>query len=156
LPKGHGSDAGHANGKDVALGAFSASRKRWSPPKQVLEPEKSVALRGQLVQELAELPSAQDATAWAQRALGAKNILRSADAAVVEAAFTLRLAELASSGPVEVSLPLSSAGSPGDAIPAKTGETLGRTALLAALHRPVLNSALQQERVSERNSQCGA
>ena len=58
LPKGNGSAVGHANGKDVALGAFSATRKRWSPPKQVLEPGESAALRDQLVQELAGLRSA--------------------------------------------------------------------------------------------------
>src|ERR1700704_5565875 len=56
LPKGNGSDIGRANGKDVALGTFSANRKRWSPPKQALEPEKSAALRDQLVQELVGLP----------------------------------------------------------------------------------------------------
>src|SRR6266853_5822849 len=31
-PKGNGSDARNANGKDVALGTFSATRKKWSPP----------------------------------------------------------------------------------------------------------------------------
>jgi hypothetical protein len=67
-------------------------RKRWSPPKQVLEPEKSAALRGQIVQKLVGLPSAEDATDWAQRALGAKNPL-SSDAAV-EAAFASRPTEL--------------------------------------------------------------
>ena len=40
---------GKANGKDVALGTFAANRKPWSPPKQVLEPEKSAALRDRLV-----------------------------------------------------------------------------------------------------------
>jgi ERF superfamily len=84
-PKGNGSAVGHANAKDVALGTFSTTRKRWSPPKQVLEPEKSAALRDQLVQELVGLRSQQEATDWAQRALGAKNTLRGADAAVVEA-----------------------------------------------------------------------
>ena len=38
LRQGNGSAVGHANGKGVALGTFSATRKRWSPPKQVLEP----------------------------------------------------------------------------------------------------------------------
>jgi hypothetical protein len=137
LPKQNGSDAGHANGKDVALGTFSATRKRWSPPKQVLEPGASAAVRDQLVQELAGLPSAREATAWAQRALGAKNTLRSADAAVVEAAFTSRLAELASSGPADVSLPSPPAGGAGDAITGETGETPSRAALLAALQASV-------------------
>src|SRR5450755_3888293 len=86
-PKGNGSSMGHFNGKDVALGAFSANRKRWSPPKQSLEPEKSTALRDQLVQELVGLSSAEEATDWAQRAHGAKNTLLGADAGIVEAAF---------------------------------------------------------------------
>jgi ERF superfamily len=108
-PKGNGSAMGHANGKDVALGTFSASRKRWSPPKQVLEPGESATLRDQLVQELAGLRSQQEATDWAQRALAAKNTLRGADAAVVEAAFASRLAELASNDSAEAPLPSSSA-----------------------------------------------
>jgi hypothetical protein len=54
-PKGNGSAVGHTNGKDVALGTFSATRKRWSPPKQVLDPRESAVLRDQLVQELAGL-----------------------------------------------------------------------------------------------------
>jgi hypothetical protein len=132
-PKGNGSDIGHVTGKDVALGAFSATRKRWSPPKPVLEPAKSAALRDQLVQELAGLRSEDEATEWAQRALGAKNTLRSADAAVVEAAFASRLAELTSSGTAEVPLPSSPAVGPGSATPAETAQTPGRVALLAAL-----------------------
>jgi hypothetical protein len=137
LPKGSGSDVGHANGKDVALGAFSASRKRWSPPKQLLEPAKSAALRDQLVRELVELASTAEATAWAQRALGDKNTLRTADAAVVEAAFASRLAELASGGSPEVPLPSSPAASPADAVPTETADTPGRVALLAALRASV-------------------
>ena len=78
----------------LALGAFSKNRKPWSPPKQVLAPEKSAALRDRLVGELSGLASAEEATAWAQRALGAKNTLRDVDAAIVEAAFASRMAEL--------------------------------------------------------------
>jgi ERF superfamily len=120
LSKGTGSEVGDSKGKDVALGAFSANRRRWSPPKQLLEPDKSAVLRDQLVRELVALASTAEATAWAQRALGDKNTLRTADAAVVEAAFTSRLAELASNGSPEVSLPLSPAASPADAIPTET------------------------------------
>jgi ERF superfamily len=135
--KGNGSDVGHLNGKDVALGAFSATRNRWSPPKQVLEPEKSAALRDQLVQELVGLRSSEEVTEWAQRALGAKNTLRSGDATVVEAAFSSRMAELASGGSAEVPLPSSPAPSPRDATLAETAETPGRVALLAALRASV-------------------
>jgi ERF superfamily len=137
VPKGNGSDAGHPNGKDVALGAFSAARKRWSPPKQVLEPEKSADLRDQLVQELAGLRSQPDATDWAQRALSAKNTLQSADATVVEAAFASRLAELTSSSSADDLIPSSPPASPGDAGRTDTSETPGRVALLAALQASV-------------------
>jgi hypothetical protein len=123
-------------GRDVALGTSSATRKRWSPPKQALEPGASAALRDQLVQELAGLRSQQEATAWAQRALGAKNTLRGGDAAVVEAAFASRLAELAINDSAEAPLPSSSAAGPGDAKLAEPAEAPG-VALLAALRASV-------------------
>jgi ERF superfamily len=145
LPKGNGSAVGHANGKDVALGTFSATRKRWSPPKQVLEPGESAALRDQLVQELVGLRSQQETTDWAQRALGAKNTLRGADAAVVEAAFASRLAELASNNSAEAPLASFSAAGPGDAKLAEPAETPGRVALLAALRASVEEAARPSE-----------
>ena len=147
---------GHANGKDVALGTFSATRKRWSPPKQVLEPGASATLRNQLVQELAGLRSQQEATDWAQRALGAKNTLRGADAAVVGAAFASRLAELASNDSAEAPLPSSSAAGPGDANLAEPAETPGRVALLAALRASVeLSTAKETARPSETPAAVG-
>jgi hypothetical protein len=90
------------------LSAFAKSRKPWAPPKQALAPEASAALRDRLLGELCGLASADEATAWAQRALGAKNTLRDVDAAVVEAAFASRMAELGQRG--ESALP-----SPGEA-----------------------------------------
>ena len=137
LPKGNGSDIGRAKGKDVVLGAFSATRKRWSPPKQVLEPEESAALRDRLRAAVTSLASLEEATAWAQRFLGAKNTLTGADAAVVEAAFASRLAELESSGSAEVPLPSSPTPSPGDTKLAETEDPPGRVALLAALRASV-------------------
>jgi ERF superfamily len=136
-PEGNGSYVGHAKGKDLALGAFSATRKRWSPPKQVLEPEESAALRDRLRAAVMSLASLEEATTWAQRALSAKNTLTSADAAVVESAFALRVAELESSGSAEVPLASSPAPSPGDTKLAETEETPGRVALLAALRASV-------------------
>jgi hypothetical protein len=93
---GNGFDQGKVNGSGAAgtLGAFAKNRKPWTPPKQTLAPEASAALRDRLVGELSGLASAEDATMWAQRALGAKNTLRDVDAAVVEVAFASRLAEL--------------------------------------------------------------
>jgi ERF superfamily protein len=131
------SDVGKPNGKDVALGTFSANRKRWSPPKQVLEPEKSAALRDQLMAELVGLQSSQEATEWAQRALGAKNTLRGADATVVEAAFASRMTELTSGTSAEGPLPSSPAPIQGDAILEETAEMPRRVALLAALKASV-------------------
>src|SRR5271168_5316497 len=73
---GNGRNEGKANGTGTAaLGSFSANRKPWSPPKPALDHEKSAALRDQLLGELGSLASQEDATAWAQRALGAKNTL---------------------------------------------------------------------------------
>src|SRR5262249_31637629 len=95
-------DRGKLNGGGAAdrpaaagtLGVFGKNRKPWTPPKQALAPEASAALRDRLLGELGSLASADRATGWAQRALGAKNTLRDVDAAVVEAAFASRVAEL--------------------------------------------------------------
>jgi ERF superfamily len=102
---GNGPDRGNLNGGGAArtLGAFAKNRKPWTPPKQALAPEPSAALRDQLVGELSGLSSAEEATVWAQRALGAKNTLRDVDAAVVEVAFASRMAELGEGG--QASLP---------------------------------------------------
>src|SRR5271169_4945929 len=82
---GNGFDRGKVNGSGAArtlgaagtLGAFAKNRKPWTPPKQALAPEASATLRDRLIGELSGLATADEATAWAQRALGAKNTLRS-------------------------------------------------------------------------------
>jgi ERF superfamily len=93
---GNGLDTKHrnGNGSDQPLGRFAASRKPWSPPKQALDPERSAALRDRLQGELGALATEEQATAWAQKAMAAKNTLATADCEVVEAAFAARLAEL--------------------------------------------------------------
>jgi hypothetical protein len=92
----NGQDAKRQNASDAdrPLGAFAASRKPWSPPKQALEPEKSAALRDRLLAGISALASEEQATAWAQKAMGAKNTLNTGDSGVVEAAFASRLTEL--------------------------------------------------------------
>src|SRR5271157_2077660 len=97
---GNGFDQGKVNGSGAAgaLGAFAKNRKPWTPPKQALAPEASATLRDRLVGELSGLASADETTTWALRALGAKNTLRDVDAAVVEAAFASRMAELGEGG----------------------------------------------------------
>jgi hypothetical protein len=103
---GNGLDAKRQNGKggDQPLGHFAASRNAWSPPKQALDSEKSAALRDRLVGEIGALASEEQATAWAQKAMGAKNTLTTADCGAVEAAFAARLAELVEEG-AEIQLP---------------------------------------------------
>jgi ERF superfamily protein len=97
---GYGSDTKprKGNGAEQPLGRFAANRKPWSPPTQPLEPEKSAALRDRLVGEARALATQEQATAWAQKAMGAKNTLTTTDCGLVEAAFTARLAELVEEG----------------------------------------------------------
>jgi hypothetical protein len=145
---GNGFDPRDANGGAAAgmLGAFVRSRKPWTPPNQALAPEPSAALRDRLVGELSGLASTDEATAWAQRAIGAKNTLRDVDAAVVEAAFVSRMAELGEA--VEASLPSTLEAGEG---PAESTEPPGRTELMAALRAsvdsgPAKEAALPAER----------
>jgi ERF superfamily len=131
---GNGFDRGKVNGSGAAgtLGAFAKNRKPWTPPKQALAPEASATLRDRLVGELSGLASADAATTWAQRALGAKNTLRDVDAAVVEVAFASRMAELGEGG--EASLPSLPEAGEG---PAESTEPPGRAGLMAALRASV-------------------
>jgi ERF superfamily len=62
------------------------------PKTPTLDPAASGALREQLVGEVADLASADQAAEWAHRVMGAKNSLTSADAALVETAFRLKMA----------------------------------------------------------------
>jgi hypothetical protein len=103
----NGSGSGKANGTGAShtFRSFSANRKPWSPPTPALDPEKSAALRDQLLSELAGLASQEEATAWAQGALGAKNTLTTADSGLVEAEFAARLAGFGDGGSAEVALP---------------------------------------------------
>jgi hypothetical protein len=112
------------------LGAFAKSRKPWTPPKQPLAPDPSAILRDRLLGELCSLASAEEATVWARRALGAKNTLRDVDAAVIEAAFASRMAELGEDD--EAPLPSPEAGQPKEA-----AEPRGRAELMAALRASV-------------------
>jgi hypothetical protein len=126
-----GGAAGTAVGTGVGnLSAFAKNRKPWTPPKQALAPEASAALRDRLLGELCGLGSADEVTAWAQHALGAKSTLRDVDAAVIEAAFASRMAELGDEGP------LPSPAETGQA-PEETAALRGRAELMAALRASV-------------------
>jgi len=59
-----------------------------------LEPEKSAALREQLITELENIRSAEEAANWAHRVMGAKNTLAAVDAEHVEQAFQERLVSI--------------------------------------------------------------
>jgi hypothetical protein len=95
-----------ANGSETRqiLGSFAAHRKPWSPPKQVLDPQRSAALRDQLLGELNTLASQREVTVWARRSLAVKNALSTADSGIVEAAFASRVAGLEEE-PTEAALP---------------------------------------------------
>jgi hypothetical protein len=56
-----------------------------------LEPKQSAALREQLITELENISSAEEAANWAHRVMGAKNTLAAVDAEGVETAFHDRL-----------------------------------------------------------------
>jgi ERF superfamily len=95
---GHDPKRQDGNGADRALGAFAKGRRAWSPPKQVLEPEKSAALRDRMVEEMGALASEEQAANWAHKVMGAKNTLTTADSGAVEAAFAARMAEVEGAG----------------------------------------------------------
>ena len=65
-----------------------------NPAKPILGAEASATLRDQLVAELKEIASSDDAAIWAHRILGAKNSLTEVDARQVEDAFQAKLATL--------------------------------------------------------------
>jgi ERF superfamily len=82
--------AGRANG--------SRRRKHPSAPRQLLQPDASAVLREQLLIELAAIATADDAAAWAQRKLPAKNTLTLNDADVIEQAFRAKLQSMEPAG----------------------------------------------------------
>jgi ERF superfamily protein len=97
---GNGLSGKEPNGRggDQPLSSFSPSRKPWSAPKQALGPEKSAALRDRMLGELGALDTQQQATTWAQRAMGPKNTLTAVDSGIVETAFAVRVSELPDDG----------------------------------------------------------
>ena len=79
-----------------------------NPGKPILAAEVSAALRDQLVAEIQDIGSAEDAADWAHRNLGAKNSLTAADAGRVEEGFQARLVTLGSTAEVLAPQPSSS------------------------------------------------
>ncbi len=101
-------DTPTGNKKDRFNGGQGKSAQRFSsgraakavssPPKPVLAPEASAALRDQLIAEINDLNSAEQTANWAHRVLSAKNSLTAADAQRVEQAFQARLAMIVREG----------------------------------------------------------
>jgi len=93
-----------ANKKDRLNGGegYSAQQLHARPAKtvanpfKVLEPEPSATLRDQLMTELKDINSAEEAANWAHKVLGTKYSLIGADAERIERAFRERLASFAS------------------------------------------------------------
>ena len=75
-------------------------------PKPVLAPDRSVALRDQLLADVDRLSSAENAAAWAHRIMTAKNSLATADARRVEDAFAAKLTTLGSGNGEGINAPL--------------------------------------------------
>jgi hypothetical protein len=84
------------DGEAVRPAEMPARRKR--PPVTGIDPnldeEQSAQLRDQLIAEIEQIGSADEAAMWAQRNLGAKNTLMPADTSAVESAFAQRLSSL--------------------------------------------------------------
>jgi ERF superfamily len=98
-------DSSSMNRKDLLNGSQSHSTRQLSerrsaktaarPVRKILEIEASAALRDQLVGQLTDLKSSDEAGHWAHRAMGIKNTLTVADADYLERAFELKIATLA-------------------------------------------------------------
>jgi hypothetical protein len=90
---------GHLNGKGNRLGQPTilrgAGMNPSRPPSAILAAESSQQIRNQLIAEIADLATGDDAALWAHRSLGAKNKLFADDADFVERAFAAKLQALA-------------------------------------------------------------
>jgi hypothetical protein len=87
---------GHLNGgPEASTQQVPGGRKAAGSSKPILDPEASAALRDQLVAEVKNLKSADEAANWAHRVLGAKSSLIAADADCIEEAFRTKLATIA-------------------------------------------------------------
>jgi ERF superfamily len=87
-------NGGPSHREKVLSGA--ARQNRWPNATRPLDPKGSAALRDQLVNQLNDLSSAEQAATWGLQVLAAKNTLLTGDAERVESAFQLQLSKLAS------------------------------------------------------------
>jgi ERF superfamily len=93
-----GKAKGRPNGgpahREKALSGITHQNSRPNPTR-LLDPNASAALREQLLAELNDLKSGEQAATWGFQALAAKNTLLPADAERVESAFQVQLSKLA-------------------------------------------------------------
>jgi hypothetical protein len=102
-----GKTKGRPNGgpphREKALSGVTRQNGRPNTTR-LLDPDASAVVRGQLLTELADLSSAEEAATWGLQALAAKNTLLQSDAERVESAFQVHLSKLATdeaaAGPV--------------------------------------------------------
>jgi len=82
-------------GQSVQQGSGGHRAKaRSTPLRPKLDAGASTALRQQLITELEDISSSENAARWAHRVMGAKNTLTAADAERVEQAFQMRLTSI--------------------------------------------------------------
>src|SRR5262249_36573773 len=74
-------------------------QKNRPNPTGLFDPNASAALREQLIAEMRDICSAEQAAAWGLQALAAKNTLLPADAERVESAFQVQLSKVAAATP---------------------------------------------------------
>jgi hypothetical protein len=98
LEAGASDQRGPTNGSGGSSFRASHSGRKSQPParqpKPTLPPEESVSLLEQLLEELARIPSVDEAAIWAQKSLPVKNALTAADCQSLERAFDARLTGL--------------------------------------------------------------
>ena len=76
--------------------AFARKEKAVRPARTMLGPEQSAAVREQLLADIGQLQSPDEAADWVHKNLSLKNTLTAADADLVEAGFRERLAAIES------------------------------------------------------------
>ena len=79
--------------RNQTLGSDQQARRKPAPS-PILDAEQSAKLRDELIAQIEQLGSADDAAEWARRNIAAKNTLTAADANTVESRFQARLIAL--------------------------------------------------------------
>jgi hypothetical protein len=97
-PRGSMAPACNFASPPTATTPESGRRKQVRPPRALLPPGNSLALREQLIAELGAFTDAEALTAWAWRVLPQKNQLVTSDAEALETAFAAKLNELSDDG----------------------------------------------------------